>query len=164
VIGVDKVANVRSGGAAFCNISATPAGCALVDTLRRIQTMDNERGRGVQVVRAGFSILEAGGHIRAHCGATNTVLKMHLGVVVPSISAAADTDGDSSNIRTTSAIGARDANCAVMRVGRKTKAWAEGAVLFFDDSFEHEVWNRCATPRVIFQIVIQHPLLAGARA
>jgi hypothetical protein len=30
-------------------------------------------------------------------------------------------------------------------------------VLFFDDSFEHEVWNRCETERVVFQVVIRHP-------
>ena len=28
--------------------------------------------------------------------------------------------------------------CASLRVGNETRAWREGEVLFFDDSYEHE--------------------------
>eukprot|EP00947_MAST-08B_sp_MAST-8B-sp1_P000250 g250.t1 len=48
-------------------------------------------------------------------------------------------------------------SCARLTVGLKTKAWREGKVLFFDDSFLHEAVNHCASERVVFQLVIAHP-------
>jgi aspartate beta-hydroxylase len=63
---------------------------------------------------------------------TNTKIKLHLGVVVPT-------------------------NCATLRVGNETRSWEEGKVLLFDDSFEHEVRNDCGSDRVVFQLVIRHP-------
>ena len=74
--------------------------------------------------------------------------------------------------------------CAHMRVDTETRTWRAGKVLFFDDSFEHEVWNDCddgttvtdhndtagytnldqdgrsLASRAIFQLVIAHPELA----
>jgi hypothetical protein len=44
-----------------------------------------------------------------------------------------------------------------MRVANETKAWRIGDVLFFDDSWEHEVWNRCPAERVVLQLVFAHP-------
>ena len=38
-------------------------------------------------------------------------------------------------------------DCARMRVGDKWQAWEDGEVLFFDDSFEHEVVNDCDRER-----------------
>lgn len=46
---------------------------------------------------------------------------------------------------------------AEIRVGNETRAWRKGAVLFFDDSWEHEVWNRCRAERVVLQLVMAHP-------
>jgi hypothetical protein len=72
---------------------------------------------------------------------------MHLGLVVPA------------------------EQCVTMRVGESSasdgggvKAWAEGEILFFDDSFEHEVWypTECGDgvlPRIVLQIVLGHPSL-----
>jgi aspartyl/asparaginyl beta-hydroxylase (cupin superfamily) len=54
--------------------------------------------------------------------------------------------------------------CATLRVGNETRAWAAGRVLFFDDSFEHEVVNRCDAERVVFQLVFEHPGFADAVA
>ena len=34
---------------------------------------------------------------------------------------------------------------------------ATDGVLFFDDSFEHRVWNECDAERVVFQVVFVHP-------
>jgi aspartyl/asparaginyl beta-hydroxylase (cupin superfamily) len=62
-----------------------------------------------------FSVLSPGTHLAAHCGPTNTRLRCHLGLVVPS--------------------GSR------IRVGEDTRAWEEGRCIVFDDSFEHEAWN-----------------------
>jgi tetratricopeptide (TPR) repeat protein len=43
-------------------------------------------------------------------------------------------------------------------------AWTEGGLLLFDDSFEHEALNACATERVVFQLVFEHPDAAALRA
>ena len=45
--------------------------------------------------------------------------------------------------------------CATFRVGNETRAWANGGVLLFDDSFEHEVFNTCKRRRVVFQVSVQ---------
>jgi beta-hydroxylase len=75
---------------------------------------------------AGFSYLHPGTHIKPHCGYTNSVLRCHLGVIVP-------------------------AGCS-MRVGCETRGWEEGRCLVFDDTVEHEVWHRGASPRVVLLV------------
>ena len=40
--------------------------------------------------------------------------------------------------------------CATLRVANVTHAWEDGKLLFFDDSFEHEVFNHCDQERVVF--------------
>lgn len=47
--------------------------------------------------------------------------------------------------------------CATLRVANVTHAWEDGKLLFFDDSFEHEVFNHCDQERVVFQLVFAHP-------
>ena len=37
--------------------------------------------------------------------------------------------------------------------------WEEGKCLFFDDSYEHEVWNEGGGPRVVLLFDIFNPLL-----
>ncbi len=64
---------------------------------------------------AGFSVLEAGTHIRPHVGYSDKVLRSHLGLITPG-------------------------NCG-LRVGEQTYAWKEGEVIVFDDTVEHEAWN-----------------------
>ena len=63
-----------------------------------------------------FSLLRPGAHIKPHHGFTNARYVCHLPLIVP---------GD----------------CA-MRVGSETRAWTEGQACVFDDSIEHEAWNR----------------------
>jgi aspartyl/asparaginyl beta-hydroxylase (cupin superfamily) len=75
---------------------------------------------------AGFSILQPGTHIRPHVGYSNTVLRCHLGLIVPD-------------------------DCA-MRVGSEVRTWHEGECLVFDDTVEHEVWHRGSSPRVVLLI------------
>ena len=103
------------------------------------------------------SALGARGHIRTHCGATNTVLKMHLRLAVPTTAQSAT--ATMTVAAAAAAAGKRQGLCASMRVGRKSRNWKDGKVLFFDDSFEHEVHNDCEEERVIFQVVLKHPLL-----
>ena len=85
---------------------------------------------------AGFSLLQPGTHIRPHVGYTNAVLRCHLGLVVPE-------------------------TCA-MRVGAEVRTWQEGGCLIFDDTTEHEVWHRGASPRAILLIDFARPGGAGA--
>ena len=72
---------------------------------------------------AGFSRLRAGTHIRPHVGYTDKVLRCHLGLVVPPA-------------------------CA-LRVGDETRRWEENRCLVFDDTLEHEAWNRSGEDRVV---------------
>ena len=77
--------------------------------------------------RAGYSSLEPHAWLKPHFGMTNGQLKLHLGLVVP---------------RT-----AEGEPCALFRVSNVTEAWEQDRVLFFDDSFEHEVHNNCEATR-----------------
>ncbi|MBP5975410.1 aspartyl/asparaginyl beta-hydroxylase domain-containing protein [Brasilonema sp. CT11] len=75
---------------------------------------------------ATFSCLAPGTHIAPHKGYINTVLRCYLGLIVPD-------------------------DCEI-RVEHETKTWEEGKCLVFDDTFEHEVWNRSNTSRIILLI------------
>lgn len=81
-----------------------------------------------------WSRLEPGTHIRPHHGLINTRLIVHVPLIVPE-------------------------GCAI-RVGSETRAWQEGRALIFDDSFEHEAWNRGSATRVILLFEIWRPELA----
>lgn len=70
-----------------------------------------------------FSVLRPATHILPHRGVTNTRLVTHLPLMVP-------------------------ADCA-LRVGGDIHAWEEGRCVTFDDTFEHEAWNRSDQTRVV---------------
>jgi aspartyl/asparaginyl beta-hydroxylase (cupin superfamily) len=72
---------------------------------------------------AGFSRLAPGAHIAPHVGWVTTVYRAHLGLIVP--------DG------------------CTLRVGGDTRSWREGDVLIFDDTTEHEAWNRAVHARTV---------------
>ena len=78
-----------------------------------------------------FSRLTPGTHIQPHFGLLNTRLICHLPLIVP--------DG-----------------CG-LRVGAETRGWREGELLIFDDSFEHEAWNRGTSDRTILLFEIWRP-------
>ncbi len=78
-----------------------------------------------------FSRLKPGTHIAPHHGLLNTRLICHLPLVVP--------DG-----------------CGI-RVGAETRAWREGELMIFDDSFEHEAWNRGTSDRTVLLFEIWRP-------
>lgn len=82
-----------------------------------------------------FSRLRPGTHIPPHHGLLNTRLICHLPVIVP--------DG-----------------CR-LRVGNETRAWTQGEMLIFDDSFEHEAWNDSAQTRVVLLFEIWRPELSA---
>lgn len=82
-----------------------------------------------------LSWLEPDTHIVPHFGPTNTRLRVHLGVKVPT--------------------GPK------LRVKDQYLTWQEGKCLVFDDSFEHEVWNPSSEHRVVLLIDIFHPDLSA---
>jgi aspartyl/asparaginyl beta-hydroxylase (cupin superfamily) len=75
------------------------------------------------LLSAGFSSLAPGTYIGPHVGYTNRVLRYHLGLVTPE-------------------------NCAI-RVDKETKSWEAGEDFIFDDTYEHEAWNRSESTRVV---------------
>jgi aspartate beta-hydroxylase len=83
-----------------------------------------------------FSVLTAGSHILPHRGVTNTRVVCHLPLVVPE-------------------------DCALV-VGGERRAWREGEAVAFDDTYEHEAWNRGARTRVVLIVDVWNPHLTPA--
>jgi hypothetical protein len=81
-----------------------------------------------------FSLLRPGARIPPHCGLVNTRLICHLPLIVPP-------------------------GCS-FRVGNETRSWEEGKAWVFDDSIEHEAWNRSERTRVILLFEIWRPELS----
>lgn len=82
---------------------------------------------------AMFSLLAPDTHIPAHYGMLNSRLIAHLPLIVPG-------------------------GCA-MRVGDETRAWTQGELAIFDDSVNHEAWNRSSETRVVLLFDIPRPEL-----
>jgi len=80
-----------------------------------------------------FSLLRPGTHIPPHHGFLNTRLICHLPLIVPQ-------------------------GCA-LRVGNDTCPWKEGELVIFDDTMEHEAWNRSSELRVVLLFDIWRPEL-----
>jgi aspartate beta-hydroxylase len=83
-----------------------------------------------------FSVFTAGTHLLPHRGVTNTRLVGHLPLLVPE-------------------------DCALC-VGGEVHAWREGQVVVFDDTFEHEAWNRSKQTRVVLIFDLWNPHLTDA--
>jgi aspartate beta-hydroxylase len=81
-----------------------------------------------------FSVLQPDTHIVPHYGQTNIRLTVHLALDIP--------DG-----------------CGI-RVGEETRHWEPGQVLAFDDSFEHEAWNRGDRERGVLIFEVWNPALS----
>ena len=81
-----------------------------------------------------FSILDPGKSIPAHHGPFYGFLRYHLGLIVPK------TDPPS------------------IRVKDKIYTWKEGESILFDDTWEHEVYNKSSEMRVVLLIDILRPL------
>lgn len=83
-----------------------------------------------------FSLLRPGAHILPHVGYTNARLICHLPLIVPE-------------------------HCG-LRVGNETRTWTPGEALVFDDSIEHEAWNRSSSLRAVLIFDIWRPELTEA--
>lgn len=86
------------------------------------------------IISCDYSFLKPNTHILPHKGYSRMVLRCHLPLIVP-----------------------KGGNCAI-RVGDETREWKEGELMIFDDSFEHEAWNKSNKDRVVLMFDIPNPL------
>jgi aspartyl/asparaginyl beta-hydroxylase (cupin superfamily) len=102
-------------------------------TLDALSAVDQPVQQGRTPV-AMYSLLKPNTHIPPHVGISNVRLVAHLPLVVPP-------------------------ECA-LRVGSSTHAWQEGEVCVFDDTIEHEAWNRSEQLRAVLIFDVWHPDLS----
>lgn len=84
---------------------------------------------------AFFSILSPRMHIPAHRGPYKGLIRYHLGLIVP-----------------------EPATQCRIRVAETIACWEEGKSMFFDDTYEHEVWNDTDGVRVVLFMDVLRPL------
>jgi beta-hydroxylase len=87
-----------------------------------------------------FSIMEPGTHLPPHTGPYNGVLRLHLGLIIP-----------------------EPREKTAIRVADRIYHWEEGRAVIFDDSFEHEAWNRTDLVRVVLFVDFVRPERFPAR-
>lgn len=92
--------------------------------------LSHVRDHGPEVL---FSVFTAGTHLLPHRGVTNTRLVGHLPLIVPP-------------------------DCA-LNVGGEIHEWREGRAVVFDDTYEHEAWNRSQQTRVVLIFDLWNPHL-----
>jgi aspartyl/asparaginyl beta-hydroxylase (cupin superfamily) len=92
------------------------------------------------VVQAFFSILDPGKSIPAHCGDYLGYLRYHLALRVPKT------------------------NPPKMRVKDQVHTWEQGKSIVFDDSLEHEVYNKSDETRVVLIVDFLRPMNLPAHA
>jgi len=80
-----------------------------------------------------FSVFTPGVHLLTHRGVTNTRVVGHLPLIVPP-------------------------DCA-LSVGGEIHVWEEGRAVVFDDTFDHEAWNRSQATRVVMIFDLWNPYL-----
>jgi aspartate beta-hydroxylase len=112
---------------------ATPLAKLFPKTLAALKAADIVRIEG-RPMELFFSRLKPGTHIPPHHGIANNRITVHLPLIVP---------GDCS-----------------IRVGNAMHHWREGEIVAFDDSFEHEAWNRSPADRVVLIFEAHHPDLS----
>jgi aspartate beta-hydroxylase len=83
-----------------------------------------------------YSVFTPGTHLLPHKGVTNTRLVGHLPLIIPD-------------------------DCA-LSVGGEVHVWKPGKVVVFDDTYEHEAWNRSGQTRVVMIFDVWHPHLTEA--
>jgi aspartate beta-hydroxylase len=96
-----------------------------------VPTLCRVRAHGPEVC---FSALTPGSHILPHYGVTNTRLVTHVPLIIPKGDLALDVSGH-------------------------TLHWEEGRCFSFDDSYNHESWNRTAHLRVVVLMDVWNPYL-----
>jgi aspartyl/asparaginyl beta-hydroxylase (cupin superfamily) len=83
-----------------------------------------------------FSLLRPGTHLPAHTGVSNVRTIIHLPLIVPP-------------------------GCG-FRVGGETREWRVGEAFAFDDTIEHEAWNRSDQLRAVLIFDVWNPYITEA--
>lgn len=83
-----------------------------------------------------YSVFTPGTHLLPHRGVTNVRQVGHLPLMVPE-------------------------DC-LLNVGGEPHHWQEGRVVVFDDTYEHEAWNRSTKTRVVMIFDVWNPYLTEA--
>src|SRR5258708_27125336 len=109
------------------------AACPVTAAALEQLPLARSRAHGPEVL---FSVFTPGTHLLPHRGVTNTRLVGHLPLMVPE-------------------------DCA-LKVGGELHQWQEGPVVIFDDTYEHEAWNRSDKTRVVMIFDIWNPHLSEA--
>lgn len=115
-------------------IDAHHAACPRVSATLAELPLDHVRDHGPEVC---FSIMRPAAHILPHRGVTNARAVLHLGLEIP--------DG-----------------CALNLPAVEQVEWQPGRCFAFDDTYEHEAWNRSDTTRTILLADIWNPYLRPA--
>lgn len=115
-------------------VDAHHAACPKVSAILAGLPLDHVRDHGPEVC---FSIMRPGAHILPHRGVTNARAVLHLGLEVP--------DG-----------------CALRLTEVEQVHWQPGRCFAFDDTYEHEAWNRSDTTRTVLLGDIWNPYLRPA--
>ncbi|HEU4734184.1 MAG TPA: aspartyl/asparaginyl beta-hydroxylase domain-containing protein [Kofleriaceae bacterium] len=110
------------------------AACPNVSSVLARLPLDHVRDHGPEVC---FSIMRPGAHILPHRGVTNARAVLHLGLEIPE-------------------------GCALNVIGVEELHWQVGRCFAFDDTYEHEAWNRSDTTRAILLADIWNPYLRAA--
>lgn len=106
------------------------ASCPVTAKTLQLLPLSHVREHGPEVL---FSVFTAGTHLLPHRGVTNTRLVGHLPLIVPP-------------------------ECA-LNVGGEIHEWREGRAVVFDDTYEHEAWNRSQQTRVVLIFDLWNPHL-----
>lgn len=109
---------------------ANCAACPVTSTTLDALPLSRVGEHGPEVL---FSVFTPGTHLLPHRGVTNTRVVAHLPLIVP---------GD----------------CA-LAVGGEVHEWQEGRIVVFDDTYEHEAWNRSDRVRVVLIFDLWNPYL-----
>lgn len=104
--------------------------CPVTAKTLELLPLSHVREHGPEVL---FSVFTAGTHLLPHRGVTNTRLVGHLPLIVPP-------------------------DCA-LNVGGEIHEWREGRAVIFDDTYEHEAWNRSQQTRVVLIFDLWNPHL-----
>lgn len=104
--------------------------CPVTAQTLELLPLSHVREHGPEVL---FSVFTAGTHLLPHRGVTNTRLVGHLPLIVPP-------------------------DCA-LNVGGEIHEWRQGRAVIFDDTYEHEAWNRSQQTRVVLIFDLWNPHL-----
>lgn len=95
--------------------------------------LDHVREHGPEVC---FSVMRPGAHILPHRGVSNVRSVVHLGLDIPP-------------------------DCALRLTEVEELGWEPGRCFGFDDTYEHEAWNRSDRTRVVLLCDIWNPYLSA---